>query len=164
MAWTSTTTMNNQHAKGRCAMKLRHLILACAAGAGLCGCYATMARVTPQIQGRLVEQGRPVSGARVYIARDQDLGQCGETPGDAQSTVQGAFQLAETRQPEWVYPDPRYSEWTMCISYQGHSYVGYSMAKLDYPPAQLRLSCDLSAPQRQQTEHVAATYGLCRPL
>lgn len=145
-------------------MKPRHFVLACALAAGLGGCYATMARVTPQIQGSLFDQGRPVSGARVFIARDQDLGQCGEVPEDAQGVVSGAFRLGETRQPEWVYPDPRYSAWTMCISYQGHSYVGYSMAKLDYPPPQLRLRCELAVPQRQQTEHAAATYGLCRPM
>jgi hypothetical protein len=145
-------------------MRTRHFVAACALAAGLGGCYATMARVTPQIQGSLYDQGRPVSGAQVYIARDQDLGQCGDVPADAQGVAGGAFKLAETRQPEWVYPDPRYSEWTMCISYQGHSYVGYSMAKLDYPPEQLRLRCDMARPQKQQTEHAAATYGLCRPL
>lgn len=145
-------------------MTSHRLALACALAATVGGCYATMARVTPQIQGGLYERGQPVSGARVYIARDQDLGQCGEVPADAQGVVRGAFQLAETSQPEWVYPDPRYSQWTLCISYQGHSYVGYSMAKLDYPPEHLSLRCELTAPQRQQTEHAAATYGLCRPL
>lgn len=171
MAATMTTTNKTPAASktgDRYAMRPRHIALTCAlvAGliAGLGGCYATMARITPQIEGSLYQQGRPVSGAQVYIARDQDLGQCGGVPGDAQGVVRGAFQLAETRQPEWVYPDPRYSEWTLCISYQGHSYVGYSMAKLDYPPEHLSLRCELSSPQQQQTEHAAAIYGLCRPL
>ena len=132
-----------------------------ALAAGLPGCYATMARVSPQIQGHLLNHGRPVSGAQVFIAQDQETGRCGDTPKDAQAASRGAFRLDETRQPEWVYPNPRYGSWTLCIAYQGHTYVGYSMAQLDYPPAQLSLRCELSLPQQRQVEHSASVYGFC---
>ena len=133
-----------------------------ALSAGLGGCYATMARLSPEIQGHLVNHGRPVSDAQVFIARDEDAGRCGEVPKDAQAPSRGVFKLEETRQPEWVYPNPRYASWTLCIAYQGHTYVGFSMAQLDYPPAQLSLRCDLSQPQRQQAEHSASVYGFCQ--
>jgi len=128
----------------------------------LSGCYATMARVSPQIQGHLLDHGRPVSRAQVFIARDQEAGRCGDTPQDAGVSSKGIFTLAETRQPEWVYPDPRYGNWTLCIAYQGHTYVGYSMSQLDFPPEYLSLRCDLSQRQQQQAEHVATVYGFCQ--
>ena len=128
----------------------------------LSACYAPMARVSPQIQGHLLDHGRPVSDAQVYLARDEEPGRCGDIPADAQAASQGLFTLAETRQPEWVNPNLRFGSWTLCIAWQGHTYVGYSMSKLDYPPPFLSLSCDLSSPQQRQTEHVASTYGFCR--
>lgn len=141
----------------RCALLLLPALL-------LSGCYATMARVSPQIQGRLLHHGQPVSDAQVYIAREDQQGRCGEVPADARSASQGRFMLDETRQPEWVYPNPRVGSWTLCIAWQGHTYVGYSMSKLDYPPPSLSLSCDLSVPQQRQAEHVASVYGFCRSL
>jgi len=135
-----------------------------AAVAGLSGCYATMARLSPQIQGHLLDHGRPVSDAQIFIARGEDTGRCGDTPADAHTASRGVFTLPETQQPEWVYPDPRYGSWTLYIAYQGHTYVGYSMAKLDYPPAYLSLSCELSLPQKQQAEHAASIYGFCQRI
>jgi len=132
--------------------------------AALAGCYMTMARVSPQLQGRLLDHGRPVSSAQVYIAQSDSPGRCGDTPKDALVFLGGAFELPETRQPEWVYPDARYAAWSLCITYQGRTYVGYSMAKLDYPPPQLSLSCELSTPQQLQAEHAASVYGLCRKI
>ncbi|MDR3418891.1 MAG: hypothetical protein P4L83_22175 [Nevskia sp.] len=135
-----------------------------ALAACLSGCYMTMARVSPQLQGRLLDHGQPVSGAQLFVTQGERPGQCGDTPRDALVFLGGAFELPETRQPEWVYPNPRYAAWTLCISYQGHTYVGYGMAKLDYPPPQLSLRCDLSTPLQHQTEHVADVYGLCTKI
>ncbi len=140
----------------RCALLA---VMAC-----LSGCYATMARVSPQIQGHLLDRGRPVSDAQVFIAQDQEAGRCGDTPKNAGVPSKGLFTLPETRQPEWVYPDPRYGNWTLCVAYRGHTYVGYSMTQLDFPPAYLNLHCDLSLPQRQQAEHVASIYGFCQRI
>jgi hypothetical protein len=126
------------------------------------GCYATMARVSPRIEGRLLDHGRPVSGARVYLATDAQAGRCGTVPGDAQASRSGVFTLDEVRQPQWVSPEPRYGSWTLCLAYAGRTYVGYSMSQLDFPPARLRLDCELSEPQQRQAEHPAGIYGLCR--
>jgi hypothetical protein len=38
------------------------------------------------------------------------------------------------------------------------------MAKLDYPPPYLSLSCELSLPQKQQAEHAASIYGFCQRI
>jgi len=136
--------------------------VSCLALALLGGCYATMARVSPRIEGRLLDHGRPVSGARVYLAAEGEPGRCGAVPAAASASRDGMFMLDEVRQPEWVSPEPRYGSWTLCLAYGGRIYVGYSMSKLDYPPARLRLDCELSEPQQHQAEHPASIYGLCR--
>ncbi len=135
--------------------------VSCLALALLGGCYATLARVSPRIEGRLLDHGRPVSGARVYVSREGE-GRCGVVPADARTSRAGVFALDEVSQPQWVSPEPRYDSWTLCLAYGGRTYVGYSMSKLYYLPAPLRLDCELSEPQQRQAEHPASIYGLCR--
>jgi len=126
------------------------------------GCYATMARLSPRIDGRLLDHGRPVSGAQVYVSLDGQAGRCGAVPGDARASRAGVFSLDEVRQPQWVSPEPHYDSWTLCLVYGGRTYVGYSMSKLYYQPEQLRLDCELSELPQAQAEHPAGIYGLCR--
>jgi hypothetical protein len=130
----------------------------------LSGCVPTWPRITPAVEGRVLEAGQPVVGATVYVVAWPENGQCKESSLAAITASNGEFSIEAFRRFGW---DPlagdRLSNWAVCVKKAGAWYLGYSEISMGYTTPNINLACELTDPVVKRNGEVSVV-GLCHAL
>ncbi len=125
---------------------------------GVSGCLPSRPTVTPAVSGRILLNGTPVAGAKVYVVDRLKSKDCSASKLEATTSPSGVFSIESTRAFEWSMPGDRLVDLSVCVNYNGEWVMGYRESHVGYPRSKVHLECDLSAPGRS----VSTTNGSCR--
>jgi hypothetical protein len=133
-----------------------------------CVPFPHYALVSPAIDGKVHQNGRPIESATVYIPHPVD----GKPKCSSKSEVaartgsDGSFRFDMRKELQFILAMDHGCNWQMCIAEGAAVYLGWFENGLGCPSAQMAFDCNLNDPPHatKMGNSRPRTMGICRSI
>jgi len=122
-----------------------------------CAPYPHFITHAPNVSGTLTMDGVPLSGVIVQITHEPNDESCSKAASTTITDAGGYFELDRVKEFSFfgTMGDHMYSN-KLCIIKGGKTYIGYSDGGIGYPPASIRLKCNLDMDSKLVDKNASA--------